>query len=245
MGKIFLAGRGSAIVGGVDGVLVGETNGSDKKVSANTFLIWKGGEVGDFDFKMTGAVTGGNNSGVQYRSKVLDKAKSSVGGYQMDMHPKQEYLGMLFEERGRGIQCLRGEKVGWRRARRKAKVTGKASRAGSGSCEIQHLRDLGAGKQGHALHQWPAGHRDCGQRSGKAFAEGVLALQLHAGAPMKLEVKDIVLRTIESKAAALGRKRRGSSLPGSGDQGLPPPRKQSTCASPSNWRRTIRRPRSP
>ena len=111
----------------VDGVLVGETNGSDKKVSANTFLIWKGGEVGDFDFKMTARVTGGNNSGVQYRSKVLDKAKSSVGGYQMDMHPKQEYLGMLFEERGRGIQCLRGEKVVLEKGAKKAKVTPKKS----------------------------------------------------------------------------------------------------------------------
>ncbi|NIP96443.1 MAG: DUF1080 domain-containing protein, partial [Akkermansiaceae bacterium] len=95
----------------VDGLLVGETNNDDKKVEANTFLIWKGGQLGDFDLKITARVTGGNNSGIQYRAKVVDKAKWSVGGYQMDLHPKQEYLGMLYEEQGRGIQCLRGQKV--------------------------------------------------------------------------------------------------------------------------------------
>jgi hypothetical protein len=31
-----------------------------------------------------------------------------TGGYPMDLHPYQRYPGMLYEERGRGIACLRG-----------------------------------------------------------------------------------------------------------------------------------------
>lgn len=31
-----------------DGVLTGETNDSDKKIVANSFLIWQGGDPGDF-----------------------------------------------------------------------------------------------------------------------------------------------------------------------------------------------------
>ncbi len=186
----------------VDGVLVGETNGSDKKVSANTFLIWKGGEVGDFDFKMTARVTGGNNSGVQYRSKVLDKAKSSVGGYQMDMHPKQEYLGMLFEERGRGIQCLRGEKVVLEKGAKKAKVTGKLPVP---EVDLAKFNTYAISARGNKVMHFINGQQATeivDNDPEKRLLKGVLALQLHAGAPMKLEVKDIVLRTIESKAAA-------------------------------------------
>ena len=33
-----------------DGVIIGETGDGDKKIKHNTFLIWQGGEVGDFDF---------------------------------------------------------------------------------------------------------------------------------------------------------------------------------------------------
>ncbi len=83
-----------------DGVLVGETNVTDKKTAANTFLIWQGGEPGDFILEYKARVTG-NNSGVQYRSRVLDAAKWSVGGYQMDLHPKREYLGMLYAKAAR------------------------------------------------------------------------------------------------------------------------------------------------
>ena len=72
--------------------------------------IWKGGEPADFELEYQARITG-NNSGVQYRSKVFDAATWSVGGYQMDLHPDQTYLGQLYEERGRGIVCLRGQRV--------------------------------------------------------------------------------------------------------------------------------------
>ena len=56
-------------------------------------------------------VKGNNNSGIQYRSKVLNEKTWSVGGYQMDMHPAPNYLGMMYEERGRGIIAQRGQNV--------------------------------------------------------------------------------------------------------------------------------------
>ena len=60
-----------------NGTVVGETNNTDKKTAANTFLIWQGGEPGDFELEYQCRVTG-NNSGVQYRSKVVDAAKDRV-----------------------------------------------------------------------------------------------------------------------------------------------------------------------
>ena len=46
-----------------NGVIVGETT-AQRKTSGNTFLIWKGGEVGDFELTLKARVIGSNNSGI-------------------------------------------------------------------------------------------------------------------------------------------------------------------------------------
>ena len=70
------------------GILTGETDMEARKVATNTFLIWKGGEPGNFELEYKARVSGDNNSGVQYRSRTLDPALWTVGGYQMDLHPE-------------------------------------------------------------------------------------------------------------------------------------------------------------
>ena len=53
-------------------------------------------------------VSGGNNSGVQYRSELVGKPEDFVvKGYQADLHPKAEYFGMLYAEKWRGIVAQR------------------------------------------------------------------------------------------------------------------------------------------
>jgi len=67
-----------------NGAIVGSTQ---VKLERNTFLIWKGGDVGDFVLKLKMKFAGGN-SGIQYRAKVDDAAKHFVPGNQCDIHPK-------------------------------------------------------------------------------------------------------------------------------------------------------------
>src|SRR5262249_11397164 len=92
-----------------DGVITGKTT-AEKPVKHNTFLIWKGGTVGDFELHAMFKITGGN-SGIQYRSK--DLGDHIVSGYQADMvfSDPDKYTGILYEERARGILAQRGEKV--------------------------------------------------------------------------------------------------------------------------------------
>ena len=93
-----------------DGQIVGTTVGN--KIDANTFLIWQGGEVGDFRLTYQARLEGKNNSGVQYRSKLVDPKTWRVSGYQADIHPKPENTAMLYSEgTGRGIVAERGQKV--------------------------------------------------------------------------------------------------------------------------------------
>src|SRR5262245_21290008 len=92
-----------------DGAIVGRTT-ADAPIDKNTFLIWRDGEPGDFLLKLQYQVKDGN-SGVQYRSHVIDPAKWIVGGYQADIVAAPTYTGLLYEEQGRGIMADRGEKM--------------------------------------------------------------------------------------------------------------------------------------
>jgi putative heme-binding domain-containing protein len=182
-----------------NGVLVGETNDTDKKAAANTFLIWQGGEPGDFTLEYKARITGNNNSGVQYRSKVLDAAKWSVGGYQMDLHPKAEYLGMLYEERGRGIACQRGQKVS---LDAKPQVTGKLEIADVNLAEWNTFRIVAKGNvlQHFVNDQLAAEITDVNPQ--KRADKGVIALQAHAGPAMKAEFKDLRINEAAAPAPA-------------------------------------------
>src|SRR5262249_29275655 len=92
-----------------DGAITGKTT-TEKPLRNKTFLIWEAGQPGDFELRAKYKMVG-NNSGIQYRSKVIDEAKFIVGGYQADIDARHVYTGMLYEERGRGILAERGTKL--------------------------------------------------------------------------------------------------------------------------------------
>jgi Domain of Unknown Function (DUF1080) len=80
----------------------GYISGKAAKASHNSFLIYNHPIA---DFELTSKcmlIKGGGftNSGIQYRSKVIDPKEWIVGGYQADMG--EGYWGTLYEERGRG-----------------------------------------------------------------------------------------------------------------------------------------------
>jgi hypothetical protein len=53
-----------------NGIVIG-TNPSPEAMANNSFLIWRGGTVKDFELRATVRVIGDNNSGIQYRSREL------------------------------------------------------------------------------------------------------------------------------------------------------------------------------
>jgi hypothetical protein len=181
-----------------DGVLVGETNVTDKKITANSFLIWQGGEPGDFELEYKARVSA-NNSGVQYRSKVIDAAKWIVGGYQMDLHPKAAFLGMLYEEKGRGISCQRGQKV---TLDAKPQVTGELEVP---AVDLAQWNSYKIVAKGNVLQHYINGNlateiTDVNPQ--KRADKGVIALQVHAGPAMKTEFKDLRILVSSEPAPA-------------------------------------------
>jgi len=184
----------------VEGVLTGETNDTDKKVPANTFLIWEGAKPGNFELEYKARVTGKNNSGVQYRSRVTDAATWSVGGYQMDLHANAPYLGMLYEEKGRGIACQRGQRV---ELGDKPKVLGAIEIEEVKLEEWNSYRIVANGPLlRHYVNGKLAAEINDVHETRRAL-EGVIALQLHAGPPMKAEFKDLRWRAVLAGSAKL------------------------------------------
>ncbi len=185
-----------------DGAITGETDG---KIPTNTFLIWKGGTVADFELRLKFRLQGGN-SGVQYRSLHLkDAGNFVVGGYQADMDAGNQFTGILYEERGRGILAQRGQKVTIA-ADGKRTVTGsfgdakKLSEAIKANAWNEYLIVAQGEKLTHTINGQPM-IEVVDRQTGKRASEGILALQLHRGAPMVVQFKDIQLKRLNAGGA--------------------------------------------
>ncbi len=181
-----------------DGAIVGQTT-KEHPVDANTFLVWQGGEVGDFILKLKVRFSG-NNTGVQYRSELFGEPEGfAVKGYQADLHPKPEFYGMLYAEKWRGIIAKRFQKV-------VVGDDGKPEVVGEVGDKNQNLVD----SEWNELTITAIGDRQIHQVNGittmdltdnhpEAKREGIIALQLHKGPPMKAEFKDIKLKRLNRK----------------------------------------------
>lgn len=171
-----------------NGCIVGETDAAGRAIQANRFLIREDIEPGDFVLEFKARVTGQNNSGVQYRSQRPEPDGWVMTGYQLDLHPNAEYLGMLYEEKGRGICCKRGEIV---TLGEKPKVTGALEMDEVKLEEWNTYRIEAKGNElTHYVNGKPAAKiRDVSKKL--RSEKGLIGLQLHAGPPMKAEFKEI------------------------------------------------------
>ena len=96
-----------------DGLMTGEIT-PDTIIKSNTFIIWRGGELEDFELKVDYRITAGGNSGINYRSVVVpDKVtpgnRFAMRGYQFDIDGGNRYTGNNYEEKGRLFLALRGQ----------------------------------------------------------------------------------------------------------------------------------------
>jgi type 1 glutamine amidotransferase len=178
-----------------DGVLVGETT-AESPTEGNTFLIWRAGLVDDFELKFDYRVSGKGNSGIQYRSR--DLGDFVVGGYQADFEGGPKYSGILYEEKGRGILCRRGERVtiaadGTKQAGDPIGDPGQLQETIKPD-EWNSYRIVAAGPKLQHFINGRLMSETVDEQVGQRAVQGVLALQLHAGPPMKAEFRDIRLK---------------------------------------------------
>ena len=180
-----------------DGVIIGETT-PEKTIKTNTFLIWRGGKPADFELKLDYRLTGGN-TGVQYRSVEVPDVPFALKGYQADIDAQQRYTGQIYEERGRGFLALRGQ----------ASYVGAGQKSGMAASlgTSDELKTALKDNDWNSFHVIARGNTLVHIVNGRVMSmlidddaanrtmEGLIGFQVHTGPPMKLELRNIRLKT--------------------------------------------------
>lgn len=181
-----------------DGAITGTTV-AEKPLEFNTFLIWEQ-DVADFILELDYRIGEKGNSGIQYRSRIIDEDKFIVGGYQADIDASMKYAGINYEEKGRGILAQRGQRVTLQaEGKKKVEDFGKPEELGKKikSGEWNHYRVEARGnKLSHYINDQLMSEV-IDQNAEKSAAKGVLAFQVHVGDPMQIQFKNIKLKTLE------------------------------------------------
>lgn len=180
-----------------DGAIVGQTT-AENPTKGNTFIFWRQGELDDFELRLSYRITGGN-SGIQYRSR--DFGDFVAGGYQADIDSGTTYSGINYEERGRGILVTRGKRM--EIAADGTKTEGEpigesdALQAKVNQGDWNDYRIVAEGPRLRHYINDQLMSEVIDHEVGKRVEKGILALQLHAGPPMKVEFKNIRLKRLK------------------------------------------------
>ncbi len=195
-------------------VLVGTTTEANP-LKENTFVIWRGGEPSDFELKVEYRMSS-TNSGIQFRSTHLPQGTPSpapnnpdakiagkwvLKGYQADIDFANQFTGMIYEERGRGFLMQRGMAV-------EIGPDGVSRQIGSLEMNADELKSLIKAGDWNTVHLIARGNTIMNIVNGHVTAvivdddakgralKGLLGFQIHVGPPMKIEFRNIFLKSL-------------------------------------------------
>lgn len=198
-----------------NGTIVGRTSEATNP-PYNKFLVWKEGELADFELKLEFRIDAGN-SGIQVRSFLREGNDAegkplahSVSGYQADFDAARGWTGSCYGEGFGGVLAKRGEKAVLKAPQAPAPTGGKPAplaREVTPVGDYNALKELIRDKDWNEFHIIAKGNRIQNFVNGTLMAEviderpearakGILALQLHRGPPMKVEFRNIQLKCL-------------------------------------------------
>ncbi len=195
-------------------VLTGTTT-AENPLKENTFVIWRGGEPADFELKVEYRMSA-TNSGIQFRSTHLPQGtptpnptnpdakiagKWVLKGYQADIDFANQFTGMIYEERGRGFLMQRGQAI-------EIGADGVSRQIGNLEMSANELKSLIKPGDWNTVHLIARGNTIMNIVNGHVTAfivdddpkgramKGLLGFQIHVGDPMKIEFRNIYLKSL-------------------------------------------------
>ena len=189
-----------------DGVIHGETTAA-MPADGNTFLLWTGGVTKDFELRLSFRCTAANNSGIQYRSRHVTEQPVRnpwvVRGYQHELRNESTFpnvAGFIYDEGGkRGRICLVGERARWTADGKvvEARLVDQADY--EKLFRVDDWNNVVIRAEGNRIRHFMNGRLTLDftdEDPTLALRSGILALQLHAGAPMWAEFRDLRIREL-------------------------------------------------
>lgn len=179
-----------------DGVLVAEST-PERPCERSHYLYWKGGEPANFELRAIYRISGEANSGIQFRSER--RPDWDTWGYQADLDTAGQYTGCLYQH-DRGLVAERGQAVLITEAGEKQITAIGDSAKLLKAVQSDDWNEYRMRADGPQITLWINGVKMCHVEDHQkkfARARGIIALQMHQGPPMKVEFKNIRLRTLE------------------------------------------------
>ena len=187
-----------------DGAITGQTT-KDNPTKGNTFIIWKGGKTANFILELEYKINGGN-SGIQYRSFKKGGKNDGwrIGRYQADFEAGDRYSGICYGEAFRGILSDRGFHTTLTlndkgKLQKKAEKFGDPKEIGKAVKKGEWNKYRIVAEKFHFVHYINGVKTmvlvDNDEKARRA--DGLLALQLHAGPPMTVQFRNIRIKHLK------------------------------------------------
>jgi len=193
------------------GSIVGTTT-KENPLKENTFVIWRGGQPADFELKVEFKMSA-TNSGIQFRSVQVPQGsrpnpnappiagKWVLKGYQADIDFANQFTGMIYEERGRGFLMQRGQAIeigpdGVSRQIATLETTPDELKALIKAGEWNHVHLI---VRRNTIVNIVNDHVTAivvdDDPKGRSL-KGLLGFQIHVGDPMRIEFRNIYLKSL-------------------------------------------------
>ena len=185
-----------------NGALVGEITAATV-IKSNTFIIWRGGRPKDFELKLDYRITAAGNSGINYRSTVVPDTvtptnRFAMRGYQFDIDGRNRYVGNNYEEKGRLFLAVRGQVTRVVGGRPPVLIATTADEAQMATVVNDGWNAVHIIARGNTLSHVLNRHlmsTTIDDDPPNRPTDGLIGVQVHVGPPMKVEYRNIRLKT--------------------------------------------------
>jgi HEAT repeat protein len=179
-----------------DGALTAQST-LEKPCKECNYLIWRGGQPGDFELLADFKLSREGNSGIQIRSE--ERPDWDTFGYQADMSGDGALVGFVYHH-SRGLVAGCGERAAFAADGKKSVET-----IGAPADLLKHykLADWNTYRivcRGPSIDLYINSILMCqitDHHATQAAARGIIALQMHPGPPMKVQFKNIRLKELK------------------------------------------------
>ncbi|MAG94364.1 MAG: hypothetical protein CMJ48_11525 [Planctomycetaceae bacterium] len=201
------------------GVLVGEVTPATL-LKENSWIVWRGGVVEDFELVLDFRVSAQGNSGVGYRLAEVEGQPFAVRGPQADIHGGNMFTGICYEENGRRLLAARGQSSWIDDPGTKPRLIAQFGDPEElqGVVRKEHWNRYRLTVKGNDAKHFINGalmsevhdHDETNR-----MKRGLLGVQVHVGPPMKIEFRNVYLKHLGTPGK--GDAARGSVTYHSGD----------------------------
>ncbi|WP_282122044.1 3-keto-disaccharide hydrolase [Algibacter mikhailovii] len=198
------------------GVLIGEVR-PETILKQNSFIIYNKEQPENFELKLEYRVSESGNSGINYRSTLIENRPFALQGYQCDIDGKNKYTGQNYEEKKRTTLAYMGETVKIPQMPDSIPKSNLRKNVKRNCWQTRIITDI-KNKRELRLHikpnDWNSVHLKIKDNKMQHFINGVLfsevkdldqentsskgyiGVQVHVGPPMTIEYKNIELKPL-------------------------------------------------